>query len=85
MPWRICLMSQTTRFADELCDAGYAILNEVVLNQALVSFDEPERMRVRAMIAAIQNDGTSWAAPLCGRGRPPCVSASHSGARRTRT
>ena len=52
---------QATRFAEGLRDAGYAILNEVVLNQVLVSFGEPER--TRAVIAAIQDDGTCWCGP----------------------
>jgi glutamate/tyrosine decarboxylase-like PLP-dependent enzyme len=31
-----------SRFADGLRGAGYAILNDVVVNQVLVSFGEPE-------------------------------------------
>jgi glutamate/tyrosine decarboxylase-like PLP-dependent enzyme len=46
------------RFAEGLRSAGYKILNEVVLNQVLVSFGDPETtLRV---IAAIQQDGTCW-------------------------
>jgi glutamate/tyrosine decarboxylase-like PLP-dependent enzyme len=52
---------QATLFAEGLREAGYAILNEVVLNQVLVSFGEPER--TRAVIAAIQEDGTCWCGP----------------------
>jgi glutamate/tyrosine decarboxylase-like PLP-dependent enzyme len=52
---------QATRFAEGLRDAGYAILTEVVLNQVLVSFGAPER--TRAVIAAIQDDGTCWCGP----------------------
>jgi hypothetical protein len=44
-----------------LREAGYAILNAVVLNQVLVSLGEPER--TRAVIAAIQDDGTCWCGP----------------------
>jgi glutamate/tyrosine decarboxylase-like PLP-dependent enzyme len=45
-------------FARELRAAGYDVLNDVVLNQVLVSFGDRERtLRV---IAAIQNDGTCW-------------------------
>jgi glutamate/tyrosine decarboxylase-like PLP-dependent enzyme len=46
------------RFAHELRTAGYQVLNEVVLNQVLVSFGTPER--TRRVIAAIQQDGTCW-------------------------
>jgi glutamate/tyrosine decarboxylase-like PLP-dependent enzyme len=46
------------RFASELRKAGYQILNDVVLNQVLVSFGEPDD--TRRVIAAIQRDGTCW-------------------------
>ena len=46
------------RFAEGLREAGYAILNEVVINQVLVSFGEPEV--TRAVIAKLQADGTCW-------------------------
>ncbi|WP_243338433.1 pyridoxal phosphate-dependent decarboxylase family protein [Anaeromyxobacter soli] len=46
------------RFAEGLAAAGYTVLNEVALNQGLVSFGEPER--TRRVIAAIQADGTCW-------------------------
>jgi glutamate/tyrosine decarboxylase-like PLP-dependent enzyme len=46
------------RFARGLSDAGYAVLNEVVLNQVLVSFGDAERNR--RIIAEIQKDGTCW-------------------------
>ncbi|MEJ2368966.1 MAG: pyridoxal-dependent decarboxylase [Acidobacteriota bacterium] len=46
------------RFAKGFQDAGYEILNEVVLNQVLVSFGDPET--TRRVIAAIQADGTCW-------------------------
>jgi glutamate/tyrosine decarboxylase-like PLP-dependent enzyme len=49
---------QARRFADGLSAAGYDILNEVVLNQVLVSFGTPER--THQVIAAIQQDGTCW-------------------------
>jgi threonine aldolase len=38
--------------------AGYQVLNEVVLNQVLVSFGSPET--TRRVIAGIQQDGTCW-------------------------
>ena len=49
------------RFADAFVAAGYSVLNDVVLNQVLVSFGEPER--TRKIIAAIQEDGTCWCGP----------------------
>jgi len=36
---------QARRFAEGLQRAGYQVLNEVVLNQVLVSFGEPEKTR----------------------------------------
>ena len=47
-----------SRFASGLCDAGYAILNDVVINQVLVSFGDPET--TRQVIAGVQADGTCW-------------------------
>lgn len=46
------------RFADELSSAGYQILNEVVLNQVLVSFGNPQK--TEKIISDIQEDGTCW-------------------------
>jgi glutamate/tyrosine decarboxylase-like PLP-dependent enzyme len=46
------------RFAEGIAAAGHRVLNEVALNQVLVSFGEPER--TRAVIAAVQADGTCW-------------------------
>ena len=50
--------NQAQLFAKRLSAAGFSILNEVVLNQVLVSFGTPEQ--TRQVIAAIQNDGTCW-------------------------
>jgi glutamate/tyrosine decarboxylase-like PLP-dependent enzyme len=47
-----------TRFADGLRAAGYEILNDVALNQVLVSFGDAER--TRRIVAAVQADGTCW-------------------------
>ena len=47
-----------TRFADGLRRAGCTILNDVVINQVLVSFGDAEK--TRRAIAAIQADGTCW-------------------------
>lgn len=49
---------QARRFAEGFAAAGYGILNDVVLNQVLVSFGSPER--TRKVIDAIQKDGTCW-------------------------
>ncbi len=51
--------AQARRFAEKLTAAGYAILNDVVLNQVLVSFGDAEK--TKRVIAAIQADGTCWA------------------------
>jgi glutamate/tyrosine decarboxylase-like PLP-dependent enzyme len=54
------------RFAEGLREAGFEILNDVVLNQVLVSFGDEER--TRRVIAAIQEDGTCWAGVTVWRG-----------------
>jgi glutamate/tyrosine decarboxylase-like PLP-dependent enzyme len=53
---RCCEHAQ--RMAKELSAAGYEILNEVVLNQVLVSFGSPEL--TRKVITGIQQDGVCW-------------------------
>ncbi len=45
-------------FAEKLKHAGFQILNEVVLNQVLVSFGEPGL--TNRIIKRIQQDGTCW-------------------------
>jgi glutamate/tyrosine decarboxylase-like PLP-dependent enzyme len=50
---------QARRFGEGLAAAGFAVLNEVVLNQVLVSFGNPETNQ--RVIAGIQADGTCWA------------------------
>jgi glutamate/tyrosine decarboxylase-like PLP-dependent enzyme len=55
------------RFASELRDAGFDVLNEVRLNQVLVSFGEPEI--TRRVIAALQEDGTCWCGGTVWQGR----------------
>lgn len=45
-------------FAEGLRAAGYRVLNDVVLNQVLVSFGSVER--TREVIALVQRDGTCW-------------------------
>ena len=49
---------QAARFAEGLRAAGFAVLNEVVLNQVLVAFGSPER--THRVIAALQREGTCW-------------------------
>ncbi|MDO8550521.1 MAG: aminotransferase class V-fold PLP-dependent enzyme [Ignavibacteria bacterium] len=46
------------RFAEGLSNAGYTILNDVVINQVLVSFGEAET--TNKIISEIQKDGTCW-------------------------
>lgn len=50
--------SNARRFAEGLRIAGFEILNEVVLNQVLVSFGEDAENR--KIIGDIQSDGTCW-------------------------
>lgn len=47
-----------TRFAEGLQQAGYEVLNDVALNQVLVSFGDAET--TRRVITDIQTDGTCW-------------------------
>lgn len=58
---------QTRRFSNGLRDAGYEILNNVALNQALVSFGSDEK--TRRVIEAIQEDGTCWCGGTVWQGR----------------
>jgi glutamate/tyrosine decarboxylase-like PLP-dependent enzyme len=55
------------RFAEGLAGAGFEILNDVVLNQVLVSFGTPEMNA--AVIAAVQEEGTCWAGGTLWQGR----------------
>ena len=58
-----CLHAST--MADALHKSGYEILNDVVLNQVLVSFGA----KTDEIIQAIQQDGTCWAAGTKWHGR----------------
>ena len=58
---------QARRFAQKLSAAGFEILNDVVLNQVLVSFGDAEN--TKRVIAAIQDDGTCWAGVTVWQGR----------------
>jgi len=53
--------SHARRFAAGLSAAGYKILNDVVINQVMVSFGTPEQ--TLATIARVQEDGTCWCGP----------------------
>jgi glutamate/tyrosine decarboxylase-like PLP-dependent enzyme len=56
-----------TRFAQGLRAAGYEVLNEVTLNQVLVSFGDDAA--TSAVIAAVQADGTCWCGGTVWHGR----------------
>lgn len=58
---------QAVRFADALRDAGCEILNDVVLNQVLVSFGDAKT--TNRVIARVQEDGTLWAGGTVWQGR----------------
>jgi threonine aldolase len=53
---RTCALAQ--RFAAGLRKAGFDVLNDVVLNQVLVSFGSAEA--TRNVIRRVQEDGTCW-------------------------
>jgi glutamate/tyrosine decarboxylase-like PLP-dependent enzyme len=55
------------RFAEGLSAAGFEIVNDVVLNQVLVSFGEPEV--TERVVAAVQADGTCWCGGTVWQGR----------------
>jgi glutamate/tyrosine decarboxylase-like PLP-dependent enzyme len=54
-------------FASRLSQAGFEILNDVVLNQVLVSFGDEER--TRAVVRAVQLEGTCWCGTTVWQGR----------------
>ena len=53
---RCCRLA--SRFAEGVRTAGFEVLNDVRLNQMLVSFGSAER--TRQVIDAVQRDGTCW-------------------------
>ncbi len=55
------------RFAEQLSAAGAEILNDVVLNQVLVSFGSDER--TRRTVEGIQKEGTCWCGTTEWQGR----------------
>ena len=62
---RTCLLAR--RFAAGMREAGYEVLNDVVLNQVLVAFGDPQG--TGAIIAAVQDEGTCWCGPTNWHGR----------------
>lgn len=59
--------AQARRFAEKLLAGGCEILNDVVLNQVLVSFGDAEK--TKRVIAGIQDEGTCWAGVTVWQGR----------------
>ena len=55
------------RFAEGLRTAGYDVLNQVTLNQVLACFGDDEA--TRAVIAAVQAEGTCWCGATVWQGR----------------
>jgi glutamate/tyrosine decarboxylase-like PLP-dependent enzyme len=62
---RCCRLAR--RVADGMRESGYAVLNDVVLNQVVVDFGDPAR--TDAVIAAVQREGTCWCGPTTWHGR----------------
>src|SRR5260370_26069030 len=56
-----------TAFAEGLREAGFEVLNDVVLNQVLVSFGDDEK--TERVIRGIQQEGTCWCGGTVGKGR----------------
>ena len=59
--------AQARRFAAKLSAAGCEILNDVVLNQVLVSFGDAAR--TKRVIEAVQQEGTCWCGVTVWQGR----------------
>jgi glutamate/tyrosine decarboxylase-like PLP-dependent enzyme len=55
------------RFAEGLRAAGFEVLNEVVINQVLVSFGSAER--TLDIVRRVQEDGTCWCGSTVWQGR----------------
>jgi glutamate/tyrosine decarboxylase-like PLP-dependent enzyme len=55
------------RFAAAMEDAGFSILNDVVLNQVLISFGDPEE--TKRVIEKVQADGIMYAGPTVWQGQ----------------
>jgi len=61
---RTCAFART--FADRLRAAGFTVLNDVVLNQVMVSFGSDAE--TRRVVAEVQREGTLWAGPTVWHG-----------------
>jgi glutamate/tyrosine decarboxylase-like PLP-dependent enzyme len=59
--------SQARKIAGELKQAGLEVLNEIVLNQVVVTFGDDDR--TRGVIASIQDSGKCWCGGTTWRGR----------------
>ena len=59
--------SHARRFAEGLKAAGFEVLNEVVINQVMVSFGSPEK--TLRTIARLQAEGTCWCGSTVWQGR----------------
>ncbi len=59
--------AHATHFAEGLSAAGFEILNDIVINQVLVSFGSDED--TRAVTAAMQEEGTCWCGGTVWQGR----------------
>jgi glutamate/tyrosine decarboxylase-like PLP-dependent enzyme len=55
------------RLAAAMSEAGHSVLNEVVLNQVLVSFGDADK--TSRVVAAVQAGGTCWAGATTWQGR----------------
>jgi glutamate/tyrosine decarboxylase-like PLP-dependent enzyme len=73
---------QAAFFAERLRRAGSEVLNEVVLNQVLVSFGTAEE--TRRVITAVQEEGTCWCGGRSGTDRALCESVFRAGQPRTK-
>jgi glutamate/tyrosine decarboxylase-like PLP-dependent enzyme len=62
---RTCAHAQ--KFAQELRNEGFAVMNDVVINQVLVSFGNAEI--TREVIRRIQDDGTCWCGATVWQGK----------------
>ena len=62
---RTCAYAQ--QFAEGFRDAGFEVLNEIVINQVLVSFGSGET--TQRVIRAVQEDGTCWCGGTTWQGR----------------
>ncbi len=67
-----------TRLAERLSAAGYDILNDVELNQVLVSFGTDEQ--TQRVVRALQQDGTEWCGGTVWHGRAAMRISVSSGA-----